>query len=330
MVSRDASAAGGATDACAANVKRGLRRILEVGASDSGRALLGSTLRLCAAPRSPSEVYRVKSFVEGPWATLAMGDYPYSSSYLMHGDALLPPWPVRAACKPLAHVSPDTDAALFDALRRAVSVYHNASGDAGHCFNVTGADADAPAAAPPSRPIVSAHPAARRTMRSPLASPPAKPLAGRELRDSLGAGSCEGNWGYQWCTEMVQPFTSGTPKDMFYPYAPYNFTTSAAGCEQQWGVRPREEWARIGLGGKRITDASNIIFSNGAYDPWSRGGVQHSPSPSLIAVTIPSGAHHIDLMFSDEADPPDVSAARQKEMGIIHGWIEQKQKKGVE
>ena len=127
---------------------------------------------------------------------------------------------------------------------------------------------------------------------------------------------------------LVQPFTSGTPKDMFYPYAPYNFSQSAIGCEQEWGVRPREEWARIGLGGKRITDASNIIFSNGAYDPWSRGGVLHSPSPSLIAVAIPSGAHHIDLMFSDAADPPDVSAARQKEMGIIHGWIEQK--KGVE
>ena len=37
---------------------------------------------------------------------------------------------------------------------------------------------------------------------------------------------------------------------------------------------------------------------------------------------VPSGAHHIDLMFSDAADPLDVSAARTKELEIIHGWIE--------
>lgn len=31
-----------------------------------------------------------------------------------------------------------------------------------------------------------------------------------------GPGECYGSWGYQWCTEMVQPFTEGTDKDMFY------------------------------------------------------------------------------------------------------------------
>ena len=86
--------------------------------------------------------------------------------------------------------------------------------------------------------------------------------------------------------------------------------------------QPRESWARIGLGGKRIADGSNIIFSNGAYDPWSRGGVLKSPNPSMHAINVPSGAHHIDLMFSDPADPADVSAVRAHEMDIIHGWIE--------
>ena len=40
VVTRDASAAGGATDACAANVKRGLKRILDIGQTASGRRLL--------------------------------------------------------------------------------------------------------------------------------------------------------------------------------------------------------------------------------------------------------------------------------------------------
>jgi hypothetical protein len=44
-----------------------------------------------------------------------------------------------------------------------------------------------------------------------------------EMGTSTAAGSaaspaalCEGSWGYQWCTEMVQPFTQGTADDMFY------------------------------------------------------------------------------------------------------------------
>jgi lysosomal Pro-X carboxypeptidase len=86
-------------------------------------------------------------------------------------------------------------------------------------------------------------------------------------------------------------------------------------------VTPREQWARIGLGGKRIADASNIIFSNGAYDPWSPGGVHTKLNPSIHPILIPSGAHHIDLMFSDPADPPDVTNVRQTELKIIKGWL---------
>ena len=156
--------------------------------------------------------------------------------------------------------------------------------------------------------------------------------------------SCGGSWGYQWCTEMVQPFTSGTARDMFWPYAPYNYSASAEACVRDWGVTPREGWARVGLGGKRIGDASKILFSNGRLDPWSGGGVLEDISDDLPAVLIPSGApsvhvpphrpcvhvspsvhvsgaHHIDLMFSDPADPPDVTAARESELDTLLGWV---------
>ena len=339
IVTRDASTAGGATDHCKANVKRGLQRILKVGTTVAGKGALQQGFRLCAAPRNAREVYLIKEFVEGPWATMAMGDYPYASTYLMHGKALLPAWPVRTACQPL-DTSLDGDHDLFDALRRAVSIFHNASGDAGHCFNVTGQPSRAPSPHENqvSQLISSSQAARRHKMTSPIASPrPASVLGhvdGRATVEALDVGSaipqldlmssrCMGDWGYQWCTEMVQPFTAGTADDMFYPYAPYDYNASAQDCQRSWGVMPREAWARIGLGGKRIRAASNILFSNGQLDPWSGGGILKDISLSLPAVVIPSGAHHIDLMFSDPADPADVTAARAKEMSILHGWMEE-------
>lgn len=46
-------------------------------------------------------------------------------------------------------------------------------------------------------------------------------------------------------------------------------------------------------------------------------------SSSLVAVVIPEGAHHLDLMFSNPADPPSVKAARALERAHIKAWIEQ-------
>lgn len=63
--------------------------------------------------------------------------------------------------------------------------------------------------------------------------------------------------------------------------------------------------------------------SNGLLDPWHVGGVQESLSETLVAVIIPSGAHHIDLRRANAADPPDVKAARQLEMQQISKWLSQ-------
>lgn len=44
-------------------------------------------------------------------------------------------------------------------------------------------------------------------------------------------------------------------------------------------------------------------------------------SDSLVAVIIPEGAHHIDLMFSNELDPPSVKQARAFQLDNIRKWI---------
>lgn len=51
-------------------------------------------------------------------------------------------------------------------------------------------------------------------------------------------------------------------------------------------------------------------------------------SDTVVAVVMPNGAHHNDLMFSDPADPPDVLAARQLEVAHMRAWIAQRAKTG--
>lgn len=141
------------------------------------------------------------------------------------------------------------------------------------CFNITG---QMPAA-----------PAARKKMISPtsLVTPEWKAAvsveAGIELSPeeveaqsnhghlgvAVGEGyadgpeDCYGSWGYQWCTEMVQPFTEGTDKDMFYcpngTYNPKQDCTKWERGEKETRAAPTQDlWpCRLELGGA-CTDGS--------------------------------------------------------------------------
>ena len=54
--------------------------------------------------------------------------------------------------------------------------------------------------------------------------------------------------------------------------------------------------------------ASNIVFTNGEYDP-ARRRRRHRLSASVIALEVKQGAHHLDLMFENDDDPPSVRAS---------------------
>ena len=81
------------------------------------------------------------------------------------------------------------------------------------------------------------------------------------------------------------------------------------------------------------TKYSNIVWSNGALDPWSGGGHYSYPGGvvgppvqnltadgSSVALPIPLGGHHVDLMFPTPEDPPCVVYARQVEEAMIRRW----------
>ena len=76
---------------------------------------------------------------------------------------------------------------------------------------------------------------------------------------------------------------------------PFNQTAAFEACQNQWGVTPRPYWATVEWGGRKLDSLTNVIFSNGDYDPWSGGGVLDSLSDSIIAVPVDGGAHHLDV-----------------------------------
>ena len=135
-------------------------------------------------------------------------------------------------------------------------------------------------------------------------------------------------WDFLVCTELLPEetyFTVGTAS-MFYPSLFRNsMATVTAHCQQRFNVTPRFEWIRDTYGSKEdiARSASNIVFTNGAYDPWHTGGQLTSLSPSLPAMLLEGSAHHTDLFFPHADDPPSVVAARSKQMAYIAAWLKE-------
>ncbi|GLC41303.1 hypothetical protein PLESTB_001077500 [Pleodorina starrii] len=145
---------------------------------------------------------------------------------------------------------------------------------------------------------------------------------------TTGPGSAnQGAWDYQWCTELMAQelpyYPTNGKRDMFWDQGPFDWDAINAHCEEAWGVTPRPDWGPITYGGYDYRSTSNIVFSNGLYDPWSAYGVLTNISNSVVAVIIPEGAHHVDLMYSNPADPPSLRAARQTEMRHVRRWIDE-------
>jgi hypothetical protein len=70
----------------------------------AGRAKIKSGLRLCDDVQldSLADVLGLREWLSGAWVYLAMGDFPYPSSYMLNGNGQLPAFPVRVACSHMA------------------------------------------------------------------------------------------------------------------------------------------------------------------------------------------------------------------------------------
>eukprot|EP00808_Paulinella_micropora_P026607 g19869.t1 len=109
-----------------------------------------------------------------------------------------------------------------------------------------------------------------------------------------------------------------------------------------WRARPDVGWLEASFGGAEgiysssnlimssgaegIYSASNLIMPSGKLDPWSAFYdlvLDKTKLPvSVHWLTMPQGAHHLDLRGDNENDPKQVRETRQTEMDIIWGWIQ--------
>lgn len=131
-------------------------------------------------------------------------------------------------------------------------------------------------------------------------------------------------WDWQACTEMVMPMTCSS--ESMFPPSSFSYKDFSDSCTKQYGVQPREHWITTEFGGKRIKQVlkrfgSNIIFSNGMQDPWSRGSVLKNLSSTIVALVTEKGAHHADFRAATKGDPDWLINQRRQEVEIIQKWL---------
>ncbi|XP_038064051.1 dipeptidyl peptidase 2-like [Patiria miniata] len=144
-----------------------------------------------------------------------------------------------------------------------------------------------------------------------------------ECADPTGCGLGNDAKAQDWqvCTEVTMPAGSNNVTDMF-PALPFNEKMRQAYCSMKWKVAPKPTWLNVMMWGKDIKSASNIVFCNGALDPWRGGGVLVNPNPANLDVClIYEGAHHLDLRGANPADPVYVQNARNLHRQRISCWI---------
>ena len=197
------------------------------------------------------------------------------------------------------------------ALRAAVSVYYNYTGQAGACFGFGAV-------------LLGASRHWRRLGRHDLLLLQARRRAGQLRATSLPEFvETQAGWDFQCCTEVYQPMPTNGITDFELPSIP-NKTAYFARCAKHRGVTPRPEWEEMTFMGEDIAAGSNIFLSSGQLDPWRAAGIQARPkgAPDSIVVRIIEGAaHHLDLRAAHPADPPAVTAVRKEQRVAIGRWV---------
>lgn len=280
----DVSQAAGASDFCQSNLRLAF----------AGKALttiepslIRSSFKLCDNDNTTDAElgWSATSWINEALSYMAMGNFPYPSSYILNGGGLLPAFPVRVACDYLATDMTDEDTVeeWLAGLASFAGVYYNYTGDL-DC--------------------------------NKMAAPVNKES---QIVNTL--------WNYQYCSQIFMVLGQTSDCGDMYWDDPWDGDAVAQQCFDQYGFYPDRRHFTLSYGTPAdwARDASNIVWSQGEYDPWRGGGLVDDLNESLIAVVIPEAAHHLDFFFSHENDTDAVIAARELEMAHVRKWIKEKQ-----
>jgi len=133
-------------------------------------------------------------------------------------------------------------------------------------------------------------------------------------------------WIYQTCAEFGYYQSSDSSSQ---PWVGFPLSFSVQQCADIYGEEFTEEsisnaidWTRDNYGGYNVS-GSNIVFPNGAVDPWHALGVTEDINPSLTAVFMTDTAHCADMYPSRDSDPQDLVDGRVVINSMILEWLSQ-------
>lgn len=124
-------------------------------------------------------------------------------------------------------------------------------------------------------------------------------------------------WWYQTCTEFGyfqsssyahQPFGHGFPVQFFIQICQDAFDKQ---YDREYIAKAIE--ATNHYYGGRGLNVTNVMFVNGAHDPWHVLGVLQPLNPTTPTIVIPQASHCLDMLASNpKSDPPQLTRARER------------------
>lgn len=269
--------------ACSSRVETAFEIFDHFSSSATGRARLSGLFHTCHRLSDKEAADGFRAYLADAWVTFAMGNYPYPSTYMTDMTA-------TGDSAPLPAYPMQVACSKFDLVtpNDEASFLLALRDGVNVLVNVTGTAS----------------------------------CLNKEVKPKPQCG----NWDYQYCTEFMMPFSSRSESDFFFPPTEFSRAETAQKCSDKYNVTTQTSEPVVRYGGYAAVEAtSNIVFSNGDLDPWTAFGVDCNRiacGHDVSSILIEGGAHHLDLMFANPADPESVVNARKNEVDAIHRWTD--------
>jgi hypothetical protein len=141
---------------------------------------------------------------------------------------------------------------------------------------------------------------------------------------SLASTGAQGGrqWTYQTCTEFAFFQTSDDTEQYFGRFPLSLFTDMCEDLFKIDATRVGElvDWTNTYYGGKNVV-GTRIVFPNGSIDPWHALSITTSISSNLPAIYIIGTAHCANMYPPNEADSPELKAARIMIENYLSLWL---------